>query len=127
LTHRVDDVVSGRRTPTRPLPAPCKSFRVDKADMLTSNEEILSDDGMVAGEAVPVPPPPHAITTSPTTNSVGTSFANLMLSPLKGVTCCLLPGVPGRECAGRQVLLSSRGDPPPVQSIAHGWRFVKRM
>src|SRR4029077_1038325 len=118
LTHRVDEVVSGMRTPTRPLPAACKSFSVAIAAKLTSNEETLSDDGIVAGDAPPVvPPPPHAITTSPTTNSVGTSFANLMLSPLKGVTCCLLPGVPGRECAGRQVLLSSRGDPPPRRAL----------
>src|SRR5260370_22729766 len=95
LTRRVDEVVSGIRTPTRPLPAACKSFSVAMADKLSSNEETLSDDGIVAGEAVAVPPPPHAITTSPTINSVGTSFANLMLSPLKGVTCCLLPGASG--------------------------------
>src|SRR5216683_2832741 len=95
LTHLVDEVVSGIRTPTRPLPAACKSFSVAMADKLTSNEETLSDDGIVAGEAVAVPPPPHAITTSPTINSVGTSFANLMLSPLKGVTCCLLLGGSG--------------------------------
>jgi hypothetical protein len=69
---------------------------VDMAEKLTSNEETLRPDGMVAGDAPPVPLlPPHAITTSPTINSVGTSFANLMLSPLKGVTCCLLPGRSG--------------------------------
>src|SRR5229473_2547563 len=95
LTHRVDEVVSGRRTPTRPLPAACRSFSVAMAEKLTSNEETLSDDGMVAGDAGVPPPPPHAITTNPTSDSVGTSFANLMVSPLKGVTCCLLPGRSG--------------------------------
>jgi hypothetical protein len=47
------------------------------AEKLTSNEETLSDDGMVAGDAVEVPPPPHAITTSPASMSAGTSLANL--------------------------------------------------
>src|SRR5713226_5028632 len=98
LTHRVDEVVSGMSTPTRPLPAAFKSFGVAIAEKLTSNEETLSDDGMVAGDAVAPPPPPHAITTNPTSDSVGTSFANLMVTPLKGVTCCLLPG-----CSGARV------------------------
>src|SRR5487761_454531 len=80
VTQRVDDVVSGMSTPTRPLPAPCRSFRVAIAEKLTSNDETLSDDGMVAvGEfaAVP-PPPPQAIATSPTTLRVGISLANLI-------------------------------------------------
>src|SRR5260370_10206986 len=77
LTHRGDEVVSGMSTPTRPLPAACKSFSVAIAEKLTSNEETLSDDGMVAGDAVEVPPPPHAITTSPASMSAGTSLANL--------------------------------------------------
>src|ERR1700694_1412846 len=70
LTHRVDEVVSGRRTPTRPLPAPCKSFSVDMAEKLTWKDEMLSPAGMVAGftdEAVP----PHAMRTIPTTMRTG--------------------------------------------------------
>src|SRR5580704_6517401 len=63
LTQRVDEVVSGMSTPTRPLPAACRSFSVAIAAKLTSNEEMLSDDGTVAGlgEFAAVPPPPQAI------------------------------------------------------------------
>src|SRR5438445_8400561 len=99
LTHLVDEVVSGMSTPTRPLPAACKSFSVAMAEKVTSNEETDSDDGMVAvGEFDDVPPPPQAIATIPTTPSVGTSLANLIgsLSYLR-VTCCLLPGDPDRK------------------------------
>src|SRR4029077_18622040 len=78
FTHRVDEVVSGMSTPTRPLPALCRSVKVAIAEKLTSNEETLSDDGIVAGDAPPVvAPPPHAITTSPASISAGTSLANL--------------------------------------------------
>src|SRR5579864_1747234 len=77
LTQRVDEVVSGMRTPTRPLPAECRSFKVAMAEKVTSNEETLRDDGMVAAEVVAVPPPPpQAIATIPTTPSAGTSLAN---------------------------------------------------
>src|SRR5438128_10430157 len=80
LTHRVDEVVSGISTPTRPLPAACKSFSVAIAEKLTSNEETDSDDGMVAvGEFDDVPPPPQAIATTPTSTSAGNSLANLNL------------------------------------------------
>src|ERR1700716_611156 len=97
LTHRVDEVVSGMSTPTRPLPAACKSFSVAIAEKLTSNDATESGDGIVAvGEFDDVPPPPQAIAKIPTTPSVGTSLANLIgsLSYLR-VTCCLLPGDPG--------------------------------
>jgi len=45
---------------------------------LTSKEDTLSDDGIVAvGEFDDVPPPPHASATSPATISAGTSLTNL--------------------------------------------------
>src|ERR1700731_5032264 len=49
LTHRVDEVVSGMSTPTRPLPAECRLFRVAMAEKLTSNEETVRHAGTVAG------------------------------------------------------------------------------
>src|ERR1700686_5002130 len=48
LTHRVDEVVSGMSTPTRPLPAACRSFSVAMAEKLTSNEETLRPEDTVA-------------------------------------------------------------------------------
>src|SRR5580704_5768268 len=79
LTHRVDDVVSGMSTPTRPLPAACRSFSVAMAEKVTSNEETLRLAGTTAGDVVAVPPPPpHAIATIPTTPIAGTSLANLI-------------------------------------------------
>jgi hypothetical protein len=54
------------------------------AEKLTSKDDTLRLDGMVAvGEFVAVPPPPHAIATNPTSTSVGNSLANLnLVSPL---------------------------------------------
>src|SRR5580704_16999701 len=102
LTHRVDEVVSGMSTPTRPLPAECRLFSVAMAEKLTSNAPTVRDAGMVAGDVVAVPPPPpQAIATSPTMPIAGISLANLIgsLSYLSH----LLPSsrtAPGRECAG---------------------------
>src|ERR1700681_1810428 len=120
LTHRVDEVVSGMSTPTRPLPAACKSFSVAMAEKLTSNEEMLSDDGMVAvGEFDDVPPPPpQAIATIPTTPSVGISLANLIgsLSYLSH----LLPSsrkLRGESApANRPYSETPRRDRPPVRA-----------
>src|ERR1700682_869194 len=128
VNHRVDEVGSGMGTPPRPLPAACMSFSVAMAEKLTSNEEMLSDDGTVAvGEFDDVPPPPpQAIATIPTTPSVGISLANLIgsLSYLSH----LLPSsrrAPGRECAGEQALLRNpRRDRPPVQSMSYTYMFV---
>src|SRR6266849_2917600 len=79
LTHRVDEVVSGMSTPTRPLPAACKSFSVAMAAKLTSNEETLMLAGTTAGDAAGVPPPPpQATATSPMTPIIGISLANLI-------------------------------------------------
>jgi hypothetical protein len=99
------------------------------AAKLTSNEEMLSDDGTVAGlgEFAAVPPPPQAIATIPTTPIAGISLANLIgsLSYLSH----LLPSsrmAPGRECAGEQALLRNpRRDRPPVQSMSYTYMFVK--
>src|ERR1700674_5787223 len=128
LTHRVDDVVSGMRTPPTPLPAPCRSSRGAMAEKLTSNEEMLRLAGTTAGDAVAVPPPPpQAIATIPTTPIAGISLANLIgsLSYLSH----LLPSsrmAPGRECAGEQALLRNpRRDRPPVQSMSYTYMFVK--
>src|ERR1700674_1538806 len=116
VTHRVDEGVSGMSTPTRPLPAACKSFSVAIAEKLTSNEEMLRLDGTVAGDAAALPPlPPQAIATIPTTPIAGTSLANLIgsLSYLSH----LLPSsrrAPGRECAGEQALLRNPMAGPPA-------------
>src|ERR1700694_3654037 len=128
LTQRVDEVVSGMSTPTRPLPAACKSFSVAMAEKLTSNDDTVRLGGTVAGDAVAVPPPPpQAIAMTPTTPSAGTSLANLIgsLSYLSH----LLPSsrkAPGRECAGKQALLRNpTAGPPPAQSMSYAYMFVK--
>src|ERR1700730_16982467 len=73
LTHRVDEVVSGMITPTRPLPAACKSFSVAMAARLTPKDETLSLAATVAGDAVVVVVVvvPQAIKTNPDIASTG--------------------------------------------------------
>src|ERR1700682_2817648 len=79
LTHRVDEVVSGMITPTRPLPAACKSFSVAMAAKLTSKDETLSEDGTVAGVGVLLlVVVPQAVKIIPDTASTGTSLANFI-------------------------------------------------
>jgi hypothetical protein len=99
------------------------------AEKLTSNEETLSDDGIVAGDAPPVVlPPPHAMTASPASMSTGTSLANLNVA-LSYQKRSLLPSsrrIPGRECAGKQVSTQQPWRPRRrVQSIAQARQFVK--
>src|SRR5260221_12173340 len=66
-------------TPTRPLPAACKSFSVAMAAKLTSNEETVRLAGTTAGDAAALPPPPpQATATSPMTPIIGISLANLI-------------------------------------------------
>src|ERR1700688_1376848 len=124
LTHRVDEVVSGRITPTRPLPAAAKGFSVAMAAKLTSNDETLSVDGTVAPGDVDalLLVPPQAIATIPTIPIAGTSLANLIgsLSYLSH----LLPSsriAPGRECAGEQALLRHprRDRPAGAEHVLH--------
>src|ERR1700720_1752154 len=128
LTQRVDEVVSGMRTPTRPLPAACKSFRVAMAVKLTSNEETLRDDGMVAGDAVPVVVlPPHAVATIPTTPSVGTSLENLIWFLLL-CKCHLSPSSRrsrGESAPANRPYSEAMRERPARKSIAHPRWFVK--
>src|ERR1700680_2831703 len=110
LTHRVDEVVSGMITPTRPLPAPCRDFSVAMAAKLTSKDETLSPEGIVAVVVVVVVVLPHAtamIAITPT-NAVIVTRLSLRNSIW---TSCLHPGVlpaaffpasSGRECAGNR-------------------------
>src|ERR1700681_1052263 len=123
VTPRVDEVVSGMITPTRPLPAACRSFSVAIAEKLTSNEETVRLAGTTAGDAAALPPPPpQAIATIPTKLIAGTSLANLIgsLSYLSH----LLPSsrmAPGRECAGEQALLRNptAGPPAGAEHVLH--------
>src|SRR5438477_6267126 len=63
--YRVDEVVSGRMTPTDPLPAACRSFSWAIAEKLWSNDLTPSPAGTVALAEVPaVELPPHAATTT---------------------------------------------------------------
>jgi hypothetical protein len=131
LTHRVDEVVSGMSTPTRPLPAACKSFSVAIAEKLTSNEETLSDDGMVAvGEFDDVPPPPpHAIATNPTSTSVGNSLANLNLGLSSGKGH-LLPSsrrTRGESAPAHRSYSAALAESRQSESIAQPRQFVKRL
>src|SRR5579872_2205868 len=86
---------------------------------------MLRSDGTVAllGEVVAVPPPPQAVATTANApkhapivrflslrNSIWTSCSALLCSS----SWCLLPGGPGRECAGNQaysVGLTAAGHP----------------
>src|ERR1700730_5338694 len=79
LTHRVDEVVSGMITPTRPLPAACKSFSVAMAAQLTSKDETLREDATVAGDAPPVVVVvPHAVRINPNSARAGNNLANFI-------------------------------------------------
>jgi len=61
LTYRVEDVVSGRMTPTRPLPAAVRLFNWAITEKLASKDVTLSPDGTVAlADVVPVELP-HAV------------------------------------------------------------------
>src|SRR6266571_2425535 len=48
LTYRVDEVVSGRMTPTSPLPAAVRPFREAMMEKLVSKDVTLRPDGTVA-------------------------------------------------------------------------------
>ena len=54
MTYRVDDVVSGRMTPTRPLPAAVRPLNFGITEKLTSNDFTLRPAGTVAAAAAPV-------------------------------------------------------------------------
>jgi hypothetical protein len=69
----VDDVVSGRMTPTSPLPAAVSGCSLDMYEKLTSKDETLRSDGTLAegaddddglGPALPPLEPPHAAAAS---------------------------------------------------------------
>src|SRR6202049_1196200 len=135
LTHRVDEVVSGMITPTRPLPAACKSFSVAMAAKLTSKDETLREDGTVAGDAPPVVVVvPHAVRTNPDSARAGNNLANFIEDLLCFV---LLPSSrahgPGARVRRQQVYSDARSDQPrpigdlgdAVESIAYDLRFVK--
>src|ERR1700680_4779712 len=136
LTHRVDEVVSGMITPTRPLPAACKSFSVAIAAKLTSKDETLSEDGTVAGDAVlVVVVVPHAIRTNPDTARAGNNLANF----IEDLLCFVLlpssrrPLGLGARVRRQQIYSDARSDQPPAdrrlgdaaKSIAYEVRFVK--
>ena len=59
-TYRVDDVVSGRITPTSPLPAAVSPFSWAIAEKLASKDETLSPAGTVALADVEPVEVPHA-------------------------------------------------------------------
>src|SRR6185436_5077026 len=102
-TYRADEVVSGRMTPTDPFPALTRSVSFDMYEKSCVNELMLRSDGTTAGDVVAVLlPPPQAAATSPTNAIAGSSFGNLIWFSLLSKSCRLLPGGPGRECAGRQ-------------------------
>jgi hypothetical protein len=53
-TYRVEEVVSGRMTPTRPLPAEVTLVSCDIAEKLLSNDEMLRDGvAAVVGDVEP--------------------------------------------------------------------------
>src|ERR1700674_3395521 len=135
LTHRVDEVVSGMITPTRPLPAACKSFSVAMAAKVTSKDATVSEAGTVAGDAVlVVVVVPHAIRTNPDPARAGNNLANFIEDLLFFV---LLPSSrahgPGARVRRQQIYSDARSDQPPAdrrlgdaaKSIAYEVRFVK--
>src|SRR5437899_3717562 len=82
---------------------------------------MLRSDGTVAVVVgPPPPPPPQAVRITPTAARAGNSRDSFMKTSLCRhlVSCCLLPGGAGRECAGRQGLLSG---PAAAKHYAHGW------
>jgi hypothetical protein len=114
LTHRVEEVVSGMITPTRPLPAACKSFSVAIAAKLTSKDETLSEDGTVAGVGVLLlVVVPHAVKIIPDRARTGTSLPNFIEDLLCFV---LLPSSrahgPGARVRRQQIYSDARSDQP---------------
>src|ERR1700719_37670 len=137
LTHRVDDVVSGMSTPTRPLPAACKSFSVAMAEKLTSNEEMLRPEGTVAVGPVAAVLLPQAPTTTTKTPAVAVSVRLLSLRnfiwtscPPRVVSCAFFPERPGARVRRHQVYSDVHGGvnrPLCAESIAQPLEFVKRV
>ena len=56
LTYRVDEVVSGRITPTMPFPAAVRPVNWDISEKLLLNDEVLRPAGTVAEAVVVVGP-----------------------------------------------------------------------
>ncbi|HZK74863.1 MAG TPA: hypothetical protein VFD88_12775 [Clostridia bacterium] len=66
--------MSGRITPTNPLPAAVTLDKELITEKLASKDEMLSPAGTTAGDVVAVEVPPHAIRAIPESTSTGTSL-----------------------------------------------------
>jgi hypothetical protein len=95
------------------------------------NELMLRSDGTVAvalGVAEPVPPPPHAVAMIAIKLALAVKVKRLKsmgLSSRCSSFLCLLPGVPGRECAGNRSTQQPWRTSAEL-SIAQAVKFVKR-